>query len=112
VPPCILYGDFDGDGQRDMAVQVASKSDFDAGIAIVLSGHPVVLLGAGSGSTLGDDYLWMRGWTVVAGAPNSEFAGTSLVLRGETEQAVAGLSANRQPVSRWTVPPPPPQDEP
>jgi hypothetical protein len=107
VPPCILYGDFDGNGQRDMAVQVASRADFDAGIAFVLSGQPIVLLGAGNPGPLGDDYLWMRGWTVAAAAPGSGFAGTSLVLLGEPEQAVAGLDANRQPVSQWTVPPPP-----
>lgn len=66
IKPSYLDGDFNGDGQIDVAVLVQERSTGKRGIAIVhgTSGK-VTILGAGIGIGNGsDDFEWMDSWQV------------------------------------------------
>ena len=69
VSPCILRGDFDGDGRVDVAVLVAGRSG-KRGIAVLPArGKPAVL---GAGHPLGnggDDFAWMGRWRLYPRGP-------------------------------------------
>jgi len=66
LDPFLLEGDFDGDGQRDVAVLVARRDTGARGIAFLHAGsaRPRVV---GAGHALGnggDDFSWMDAWRV------------------------------------------------
>ncbi|WP_434383483.1 hypothetical protein [Melittangium boletus] len=88
--PCIRYGDFDGDGKRDLVVQVADDDKEKAGIAFLLADGTRALLGAGRESPVGDDLLWVDTWRVEPGAKGEPSA---VVLGAPARAARTGLSA-------------------
>jgi hypothetical protein len=110
--PCVHYGDFDGDGHRDMAVQVVEKANSQAGIVFLLANRMYAVLGAGRASEVGADLLWVMSWRSVPAGPVGGTA-AALILDGTTEQASVQLGAPRgdgsvEVVTRWIVSPPPP----
>jgi hypothetical protein len=66
--PLYLPGDFDGDGNTDVAVLVKQRSTGKLGIAIVHgTKNKVTFLGAGVPfGNGGDDFAWMDSWQVYA----------------------------------------------
>jgi hypothetical protein len=66
VNPFYVRGDFNGDGETDVAVLVKQRSTGKLGIAIVYgTTNKVTVLGAGSGiGNGGDDFDWMDSWQV------------------------------------------------
>jgi hypothetical protein len=109
--PCTHYGDFDGDGGRDMVTQVLKKADYQPGIFFLLSNGKYAVLGAGRASEVGEDLLWMTAWRSVPAEKESGTA-ANLILEGTTEQASVQLGAARgdgsvEVVARWIKPPPP-----
>ncbi|MFY0522698.1 hypothetical protein ACN28I_05665 [Archangium gephyra] len=98
--PCIQYGDFDGDGRRDLVVQVAEDVNDKSGIAFLLADQTHALLGAGRASPLGDDLIWMDKWSVV---PRSSGNGSAVVLSTASQAARAELSLAPGPGGSRTV---------
>lgn len=66
LDPSVLHGDFDGDGQPDVAVLVERRDSGAQGIAVVHAGSQrAVVLGAGNAiGNGGDDFSWMDAWRV------------------------------------------------
>ena len=64
--PFYLRGDFNGDGEVDVAVLVKQRSTGKLGIAIIHGGtSKVAILGAGAHvGNGGDDFDWMDNWQV------------------------------------------------
>src|SRR6059058_2446681 len=64
--PFYLRGDFNGDGEIDVAVLVKQRSTGKVGIAIVYGGtNKVTILGAGTAiGNGGDDFEWMDTWQI------------------------------------------------
>jgi len=62
--PCMVRGDFDGDGIPDFAIQVARKQDGAGGVGLLLSGSQPQVLAAGNAGPLGTDTIWADGWSV------------------------------------------------
>jgi hypothetical protein len=69
--PYYLRGDFNGDGKRDVAIQVVEKSSGKSGIAIFRGKRRqrlitiVSILGAGKTiGSIGDDFKWMNIWNI------------------------------------------------
>jgi len=85
--PFYLTGDFNGDGQVDVAVLVKQRATGKLGIAIVHSStNKVTILGAGSPiGNSGDDFAWMDRWQVCSKARGAHGAGETHVprLRGD-----------------------------
>lgn len=108
VPPCILYGDFDGDDLKDRAVQVRGGND-QFGIFFLLASGKTALVGAGKESAIGSDTLWMLSWRrVVRQGP--KYPVTDLILRGEPEEALirlgpAGTDGTVEVQASWLIPP-------
>jgi hypothetical protein len=98
--PCIHYGDFDGDGRRDVVVQVAEDVGDKSGIAFLMADQTHALLGAGRASPLGDDLIWMDTWQV---RPRSSGSGSALVLGTASQTARAELSLTPGPNGSRTV---------
>lgn len=98
--PCIQYGDFDGDGQRDLVVQVADDVNDKSGIVFLMADQTHSLLGAGRASPLGDDLLWMENWQVV---PRLNGSGAAMVLSTASQTARAELSLTPGPGGFRTV---------
>jgi hypothetical protein len=68
INPYFLQGDFNGDGQLDVAVLVQLKRTMQQGIAILHAGSmtPIVV---GAGKEIGnggDDFSWLDAWSVSA----------------------------------------------
>jgi hypothetical protein len=70
--PHTLRGDFDGDGRKDVVVQVTEKRSNMAGFMIIHGRKPQALhiektiVGAGrSIGTSGDDLSWVNQWSVI-----------------------------------------------
>lgn len=64
--PCYLRGDFNGDGEADVAVLVRSLSDSEVGIAVFHYGTKDARI-LGAGTVIGNggrDFSWMNIWTV------------------------------------------------
>lgn len=96
--PCLLRGDFDGDGRRDVAIQIAQKSSGLLGVGFLLTGRPGVVLAAGRASDIGDDILWADTWSVAPGtsalavsdaAAAAGAVGAVIVLNGGDRRGVA-----------------------
>jgi hypothetical protein len=64
--PFYLRGDFNGDGEIDVAVLVKQRSTGKVGIVIVYGGtNKVTILGAGTAiGNGGDDFEWMDTWQI------------------------------------------------
>src|SRR5438093_13426443 len=90
--PFYLRGDFNGDGEIDVAVLVKQRSTGKVGIAIVYGGtNKVTILGAGTAiGNGGDDFEWMdtcQIYSITRVAPGGDvtnlthFHGHELVVR-------------------------------
>jgi hypothetical protein len=62
APPCILQGDFDGDGKRDLAAQVGKGGTDERGVAVLITAGPTYVVGAGRGpvGAFGTNLVWLR----------------------------------------------------
>ncbi|HEY1860822.1 MAG TPA: hypothetical protein VGG61_10730, partial [Gemmataceae bacterium] len=87
LTPSYLEGDFNGDGNIDVAVLVKQRATGKLGIAIVHGGMgKVTILGAGIATgNGGDDFEWMDSWQVYSKARAAHAAGETSVprLRGD-----------------------------
>src|SRR5207244_1602085 len=85
--PFYLRGDFNGDGEIDVAVLVKQRSTGKVGIAIVYGGtNKVTILGAGTAiGNGGDDFEWMDSWHVYSKERARHAAGETGIphLRGD-----------------------------
>ena len=81
--PSYLQGDFNGDGNIDVAVLVKQRATGKIGIAIVHGGMgKATILGAGTAiGNGGDDFAWMDSWQVYAKNRAAHAAGETSVLR-------------------------------
>lgn len=81
--PSYLQGDFNGDGNIDVAVLVKQRATGKLGIAIVHGGMgKAAILGAGTAiGNGGDDFAWMDSWQVYAKNRAVHAAGETSVLR-------------------------------
>lgn len=87
LDPDFLEGDFNGDGQDDLAVLVSGTEHRKDGILIVFRDQSkVVLVGAGVPfGNGGDDFSWMDVWSVLPKGPIERGAGEGAppTLRGD-----------------------------
>jgi len=68
VEPGFQLGDFDGDGQLDVAAQVQDRRSGKVGVLLLHRAGGGHVLGAGQPlGDGGDDWNWLAGWKVVAG---------------------------------------------
>lgn len=106
VPPCIHYGDFDGDGLKDRVAQVRGSEE-QFGLFFLLASGKSALLGAGVKSGIGSDLLWMLSWERVVRDP--KYPVTELVLRGAPEEALihlgVGTDGTVEVQATWLTPP-------
>ena len=81
--PSYLQGDFNGDGNIDVAVLVKQRATGKLGIAIVHGGMgKATILGAGTAiGNGGDDFAWMDSWEVYPKNRAAHAAGETSVLR-------------------------------
>lgn len=100
--PCVVKGDFDGDGIPDLAVQIARKQDGVRGVGMLTSGSQPQVLAAGNAGPLGTDTLWAESWSVESvSGPKGQYqalkasgaspAGAILKLTGPDAAGVAYL---------------------
>lgn len=94
VNPFFQRGDFDGDGQPDLALLVRQKASGKIGIVFVhRATHAVHVVGAGTpfGSG-GDDFQWLKVWSVEEGTVLVEVPGhRGEVLYVETPEAAGAV---------------------
>lgn len=69
--PFLLHGDFDGDGNLDVAILVERRDTGTKGVAVLHAGskHPLLL---GAGHAIGNggaDFSWMDAWSVLPKGP-------------------------------------------
>ena len=87
MDPFYLRGDFNGDGQTDVAVLVKQRAIGKLGIAIIHGvTNKVTILGAGTAvGNGGDDFDWMDSWQVFSKDRAARGAGETTVphLRGD-----------------------------
>jgi hypothetical protein len=83
LTPSYLEGDFNGDGNIDVAVLVKQRATGKLGVAIVHGGMgKATILGAGTAiGNGGDDFEWMDSWQVYSKARAAHAAGETGVLR-------------------------------
>ena len=97
--PFYQSGDFDGDGNLDVALVVKDKASGKVGIVIVHSGtRPAALLGAGT-PWMGDrkyDFNWMDAWQVCPKGPVGQGVGEGKppILKGDAILAIKTESAS------------------
>lgn len=75
VNPFVLFGDFDGDHQTDVAVLIRHLKTSKIGVAVARHSGPVDILGAGGAfGNGGDDFRWLDHWYTYTKAPVSRGA--------------------------------------
>ena len=87
INPYFLQGDFNGDGQLDLAVLIEHKTTSQQGIAILHAGTPQTLI-VGAGRAVGnggDDFSWLDAWSLHArnAVPPVTRGKNSPTLRGD-----------------------------
>ncbi len=88
--PFYQRGDFDGDGQADLAILVRDKISGKIGILVLHRSGKSVLLGAGrSFGNGGDDFAWIDQWSVDDGGKNARRGSDPSVKRGQDALWVA-----------------------
>ncbi len=94
VNPFYQRGDFDGDGQTDLAVLIRHKATRKVGIAFVHRGTGTIHV-VGAGTRLGnggDDFTWLGVWRVDDGRALREVPGfRGEVLYVEKPESAGGL---------------------
>jgi hypothetical protein len=102
LPPCILYGDFDGDGRRDQAVQVMHKTRQADQVTLLflLANERHALLDVQQTNDKGDDLLWVLDWKVLPSNPEQPRA--TLRLDGvENSQALVQVDEGGKISFTW-----------
>lgn len=92
--PFFQRGDFDGDGQTDIALLIRQRATGKIGIAFVHRGtHTIQIVGAGTRlGNGGDDFSWLEIWRVEDGRVLREIPGfRGEVLYVEKPEAAGGL---------------------
>ena len=79
----LLRLDIDGDGAADSALQVSSRDGMKSGLAVLLGGGGLLVVGAGQDMGLGEDLLDYDAWSVA-----DRDGRDCLELRGEEALAV------------------------
>jgi len=94
VNPFFQRGDFDGDGQTDIALLIRQRATGKIGIAIVHRGRGTIhILGAGTPlGNGGDDFSWLGVWRVEDGRVLREIpAFRGEIIYVEKPEAAGGL---------------------
>ncbi len=100
LTPSLLIGDFDGDGQRDVAIVVEQRSTHKTGIVFIHQGQRGAYL-VGAGHTLGnggDDFRWMDSWKIAPPTSNASHVDQLLV---ERESSASGMIYFARGRYRW-----------
>ena len=90
IEPAFQLGDFDGDGQLDVATLVRDRSSGKLGVLILHRAGGGHILGAGRPfGNGGDDWSWLGTWRVVPGeqVPGGVARGRSALLVEKPESA-------------------------
>ena len=103
--PFYLRGDFNGDGEVDVAVLVKQRSTGKLGIAIIRGGtSKVAILGAGAHvGNGGDDFDWMDNWQVYPKGRLAQRTGETSVPRFHGEALLVGKSEAASGLIYWDV---------
>ena len=101
--PSYLQGDFNGDGNIDVAVLVKQRATGKIGIAIVHGGMgKATILGAGTAiGNGGDDFAWMDSWQVYAKNRAAHAAGETSVLRLRGDALLVGKTEASSALIYW-----------
>ena len=101
--PSYLQGDFNGDGNIDVAVLVKQRATGKLGIAIVHGGMgKATILGAGRAiGNGGDDFAWMDSWQVYAKNRAAHAAGETSVLRLRGDALLVGKTEAASALIYW-----------
>jgi len=101
--PSYLQGDFNGDGNIDVAVLVKQRATGKIGIAIVHGGMgKATILGAGTAiGNGGDDFAWMDSWQVYAKNRAAHAAGETGVLRLRGDALLVGKTEAASALIYW-----------
>ena len=103
VNPCVLFGDFDGDGRTDVASLVRERTSGKVGIAVAIQGGKVHVLGAGNElGNGGDDFGWLDHWYTFTKGPVERGAGDGAppTLRGDAIHVEKSESASANTEAR------------
>jgi hypothetical protein len=103
VNPFYLRGDFNGDGEVDVAVLVKQRSTGKLGIAIVHGGtSKVAILGAGAPlGNGGDDFDWMDYWQVYPKGRVTQGTDETTVPRLHGDALLVGKSEAASGLIHW-----------
>jgi hypothetical protein len=103
LTPSYLEGDFNGDGNIDVAVLVKQRATGKLGIAIVHGGMgKVTILGAGTPiGNGGDDFSWMDTWQVYSKGRGAHAAGERNVPGLQTDALLVGKSEAASALIYW-----------
>lgn len=101
--PFYLRGDFNGDGEIDVAVLVKQRSTGKLGIAIIHGGtSKVAILGAGVGiGNGGEDFEWMDYWQVYPKGRVDRGTGEPSVPRLHGDALLVGKSEAASGLIHW-----------
>ena len=101
--PSYLQGDFNGDGNIDVAVLVKQRATGKLGIAIVHGGMGnATILGAGTAiGNGGDDFAWMDSWKVYPKNRAAHAAGEISVLRLRGDALVVSKTEAASALIYW-----------
>ena len=101
--PSYLQGDFNGDGNIDVAVLVKQRATGKIGIAIVHGGMgKATILGAGTAiGNGGDDFAWMDSWEVYPKNRAAHAVGETSVLRLRGDALLVGKTEAASALIYW-----------
>jgi len=101
--PFYLRGDFNGDGEIDVAVLVKQRSTGKLGIAIIHGGtSKVAILGAGARlGNGGDDFEWMDNWQVYPKGRVARWTDEPSLPRLQGEALLVGKSEAASGLIYW-----------